>query len=674
LSKQFILFLFCAYSTCIHAQTKSVNTTLDSIQTLRKLSREPSLDLELRLKYAKQASHLSQEIGIDSTLLNSNQHLSFVYLYLGEYNSLRDLNHKNLKLAKKLKDSIALGKVHQNLAWYHRVESQNDSAYYYYYNAKKLYDGLNDELQIGEMLMNLADLQETAKDYIGSEQNAVQAIKLIQKFPEDEDNLEALWTLYNLLAVISERLENHEEAIENYNMTLEIANKMINGLRFYFNSSNNMAFSYGNNGNYSKALSIYNRLINDERLIKVDSELYTIVLANIARTRFLINDNDIKGIEQQFKSAYTISDSLDYSYGLMMISKDMSDFYKAINKKDTALALSKRAYQIGKETSANDVVLKSLLTMYDLEDGSSKKDYLLEHIRLSDSIIKNERKTRSKFGRVKFKVDEIEADNAQLSKERMLFIFISIGLLMSLTLLYIVITQRSKNRKLEFIQKQQASNEEIYNLMLAQQDKVDEGRAHEKKRISAELHDGILGRLFGTRLSLDSLNMVNTDAAIDSRSQYINELKTIETEIRQISHDLNTDFVSGSSFITIIKTLIETQTKAYELAYIFNEDNNIDWESIPNKTKIHIYRMLQESMQNIYKHANASQIKISFKLKNSVILFAIEDDGSGFNVSKARKGIGLKNIDSRVREVGGRAEVFSKIDKGTIIKISIPVE
>jgi len=673
LSKQFILFLFCAFSTSIYTQNNSVDARMDSIESLRKLSKKSGIDLELRLKYAKQASNLSEETGIDSTILNSNQHLSFVYLYLGEYDLLRDISHENLKLAQKLQDSIALGKVQQSLAWYHRVESQNDSAYYYYYNAKKIYDGLNDELQISEALMNMADLQETAKDYIGSEQNAIQAIKLIQKFPENDDNLDALWSLYNLLAVISERLENHDEAIKYYQETKDIANKMSDPYGYFIHSSNNLAFSYGNNGDYPKALSIYKGLISDERLFKVAPDLYTIVLGNIANTNFLLKNESNSEIESQFKEAFRIGDSLDDSFVKMAILGDMSNFYFETGNKVSALKLAKENYNLAKKSKSNDFVLKTLKLMSNLEDGITGKNHLNEYIKLSDSLILKERAIRNKFARLEFETDKIEADNAQLSKERLLFIFISIGLLMSLTLLYIVITQRSKNRKLEFIQKQQASNEEIYNLMLAQQDKIDEGRAHEKKRIAAELHDGILGRLFGTRLSLDSLNLVQSDAAINSRSQYINELKTIETEIRQISHDLNTDFVSGSSFITIVKSLIETQTRAYELAFSFDEDNSIDWEGVPNKTKIHMYRILQESMQNIYKHAKANRIKISFKLNDGLILFIIEDDGCGFNVGKARKGIGLKNIDSRVQEIGGIAEVHSETNKGTIIKISIPL-
>ena len=83
--------------------------------------------------------------------------------------------------------------------------------------------------------------------------------------------------------------------------------------------------------------------------------------------------------------------------------------------------------------------------------------------------------------------------------------------------------------------------------------------------------------------------------------------------------------------------------------------------------------MLQETMQNIYKHANAKHIKISFELKNNVVLLSVEDDGSGFNVTKAKKGIGLKNINSRVKEIGGKVEIDSKIDVGTKIKINVPV-
>ena len=186
------------------------------------------------------------------------------------------------------------------------------------------------------------------------------------------------------------------------------------------------------------------------------------------------------------------------------------------------------------------------------------------------------------------------------------------------------------------------------------------------------MHDGILGRLFGTRLSLDSLNFSEGKEAIQNRSNYISELKTIEDDIRKISHDLNTDFVSGSGFMDIVLELIEKQTKAYQLKHQFDYTDDVSWESVSNKNKINIYRIIQESLQNIYKHANAGEVKISFQLKNNVILLSITDDGDGFDVTKSKKGIGIKNINARVSELEGTVDILSEISNGTTINIEIP--
>jgi signal transduction histidine kinase len=305
-------------------------------------------------------------------------------------------------------------------------------------------------------------------------------------------------------------------------------------------------------------------------------------------------------------------------------------------------------------------------------DGENSKEYLYEYVNLSDSIIKNERISRSKFARVKFETDELEQENEKISQQLIWLLVISAGLLLTILFLYIIVTQREKNKELKFEKDQQKANEEIYNLMLSQQDKVDEARAGEKKRISEELHDGILGRLFGTRLSLDSLNFSEGKEAINNRATYIKELMTIENDIRKISHDLSTDFVSGSGFMDIVSELIEKQTAAYQLESSFKFTDDINWEGVHNKTKINIYRIIQESLQNIYKHANANSVKISIQLKNNVICLLIIDDGDGFDINKSKKGIGLKNINSRVNEVNGEAEFNSILKEGTEVSITIP--
>ena len=174
------------------------------------------------------------------------------------------------------------------------------------------------------------------------------------------------------------------------------------------------------------------------------------------------------------------------------------------------------------------------------------------------------------------------------------------------------------------------------------------------------------------RLSLDSLNTGKTIEAIKNRSEYIKELKNIEEDIRKVSHELDTDFVSGSGFIDIIKSLIETQTLAYKLKYKLNKDDSINWDGVSNKNKIHIYRIVQEALHNIYKHANAEYVSVSFILKKSLICIDIIDDGIGFDVNRAKSGIGLKNMNSRISEINGTISIKSTKNSGTKVSLKIP--
>lgn len=648
------------------------NKILDSIYELRKLANTDDVSVVNKIKFAKRAYDLSIQTKLDSTILESGRDLSYAYVIGNDFENYRFYNHKNLKLANKLQDTLAIANLNEHLGYYHYSVSRSDSAYYYYYNALKLYNYLKNPLKQVDILYSMANMQETEKDYAGSEKNAVQALKLLNGLPETNDNLIMSRALNNLLALISERLERREEAIEYYNKTIEISKKIDNSRYYYLNSINNLAYTFEGQGELKRALNIYTEIAEEPKLLEIDPELYVIAIGNVARVKFMLDKNNARESKKMLFNALHITESNGDDLNKMGIYGFLADIYDKTNQKDSALYFSKKTYDLATQLNSNIEKLQSLKLLGQLESGLKGIEYLNEHIRLSDSLLKNERQARDKFTRIEFETDQIIAEKEQISKERLIFLLSSIGLLIGAILIYIIISQRAKNKQLRFNQLQQEANEEIYNLMLAQQNKIEEGRTVEKKRISKELHDGILGKLFGTRLSLDSLNMVNTPDAIKTREKYLNGLKNIEEEIRKISHDLSNDFVSDSNFVDIISALIETQTQAYNLKYSFENDASINWDDFPNKTKIHIYRMLQETLQNIYKHANANEVKISFKLKNNVILMSIEDDGGGFNVNKARKGIGLKNIDSRVNEIGGIAKVFSEINKGTKFEISIP--
>ncbi|WP_156115599.1 tetratricopeptide repeat-containing sensor histidine kinase [Psychroserpens sp. Hel_I_66] len=671
MNKILTLILFCIISLSFQAQTKE--SKLKEVISLRKKSKNQKNSLNERLQYAIESVEIAKNIKQDSSILLSNRQLSVLFYENGQYEDYLNLTRSNILLADKLNDSMAIALANDNLARYYHSVQENDSAYFYYSKALNFYNLTNELEQKATILLNIADIQDTEKDYIGSEENAIKSLRVFETLPKTEDIYESLWILNNLLGIISLKLGDYEKSLEYHYKAESIADDMREGFYNKIFSINNRAFVYREQNQYEKSLELYDELrsIKNE-YNEYDPTFYPLVLDNYAYTKFVAGDKDYNTIEKLFKEAYSISARLGDPITKLQVSIDISKFYLQQKKIDSSLKYANISYKLAKETSSNEILLDVLEVLSELKEGEEGKDYLKEHIKLSDSLLNLERNKRNKFARIEFETDKIEEENEKITEQRLWLIITSIGLLFTIFLLYIIVTQRAKNKELKFEKDQQKANEEIYNLMLSQQDKVDEARANEKIRISEELHDGILGRLFGTRLSLDSFNFSEGKEAIHKRASYISELKIIEDDIRKISHDLNTDFVSGSGFMGIVSELIEKQTEAYQLQSSFVYTDDINWEMVTNKAKINIYRIIQESLQNIYKHANAKLVKISFQLKNNVICLSIIDDGDGFDANKSKKGIGLKNINSRVEEVGGNVRFNSKINQGTEVEIMMP--
>ncbi|TBN05302.1 tetratricopeptide repeat-containing sensor histidine kinase [Hyunsoonleella flava] len=574
---------------------------------------------------------------------------------------------------KNASDSLAVSREYYVLGeLYRKTLTNNDSAYFYYQKAEKLFRQNNLQLEFAQALFGIAVLQTNDKDYTGSEVTSIEAISVLDKLTRTNEVDKYKAYLYNNLGIVFNELGQFDESVRYYQIALDLKKSLEGDFRRSIAlSENNLAFAYKNAGLYESAIPIYEKMLADKALIEEYPDVHVLVLGNYANTLYLSNKQE--QLPTLYLKALKICDSINDTYNSIIINQHLAEFYNDKNKIDSAKYYAYKAKEMS-ENYANDDLLKSLLLLSKIEEGEKAAEHLKAYVKLSDSLQKAERKIRNKSARIRFETQQIEQENIRIARERMWLVIISIILLVAGVLIYIIISQRAKNKELKFAKQQQEANEEIYNLMLGEHEKVEEARAIEKQRISQELHDGVLGRLFGTRLSLDSLNMNNSDEAIKTRGQYISELKTIEEDIRKVSHELNTDFISGSGFIDIIKTMVETQTAVYKLNYDLNYNDDINWDAVSNKSKIHIYRILQESLHNIHKHANATYIIISIKLENNVICLTVTDNGSGFDVSKSKAGIGLKNMNARIKEVDGSILVESEKDKGTTVSIKVPTK
>ena len=670
--KSILFFLFL--SSNLLSQDERKLQVSDSIQSLHKSLFDSEKSIEERIQLAKKAVAFAEEQDNDSLLLVSGRFLAYQYLLSNQEENFLETTNKFLKFANKFNSKIEQAHLSNFKGYYFYSKQVNDSAYYYYSTAADIFESENMDLSLSGVLLNLSAIQRAEKDFIGSEESAIKAIEILKKAEKTETILDDLWILYNGLGMNSRGLKLYKKSIEYFDEAITIANSMEDGLYNKLYALNNKAYTLRKIGKYQEALDIYNSIINTENLFEDDPGFYALLLENIAITKFSIQKVQSNEIEQLFDRALVISDSISEDVTKVGVLVSKANYYEGIGNKEKALHFANETYQLAKRIKQNEIFLESLTILARLNEGDKGKKYLEEHIKLSDSLLNYERNIRNKFARIKFETDELEAENRRIARERLWLLGLSISLLLAAVLIYIIVAQRAKNKELKFIQEQQRINEEIYNLMLTQQDKIDEARVNEKKRISQELHDGVLGRMFGVRLSLDSLNF-NTDIdSIKTRAQYIKDLMKIEQEIREVSHNLNTDFISGTGFIIILEELVSKQTEAYNLDYTFNYDDSIHWETISNKTKINLYRITQESLQNIYKHAKAKHVSISISLINDVICLTIKDDGVGFDAGKSKKGIGLKNINARITELGGTVTFKSEPGKGTQVIIEVPTQ
>jgi signal transduction histidine kinase len=125
--------------------------------------------------------------------------------------------------------------------------------------------------------------------------------------------------------------------------------------------------------------------------------------------------------------------------------------------------------------------------------------------------------------------------------------------------------------------------------------------------------------------------------------------------------------------------LISNFGKNYNITKIISEVTDID-HLFPPDTQIVVYRIVQEALTNIGKHAQAKNVSLAVKRNDGMISFSVEDDGKGFNVRRAmmkdagERGLGLASMEERARMLGGSLDIWSEEGKGTRITLTIPTK
>lgn len=670
-----VLFLCIALSTLCCTRNEKSNSALiqevekqDSTLLWIQESRNTSLPDNKRANLLHQAYKnilITQE---DSLKVKYFSRLSLAYLKLNDSSQFRRTNKQTISLAKKIQDSTALAEAHWDLALFFNNEEVKDSSFYHYSQSQKIYQGLKKDLYSARMFYNMGIIQVSIKDYTGAEINIIKAIELFKPLNENR----RLYYCYNTLGAIYTSLEEYDMALEFHEEALEYIQKAKLGDDLEVLSQNNIAVAYQEKGEYKTAGRIFKEVILEDSLMFKNSKLYAKALNSLAYNKYKLHDTLL--LTKSFKEALFIQDSIQDDYGIAKTYYCYAEYL--LSQKDTSAALinAKKAIDYARNSNNNLRVLETLELLPKI-DPANAYVYTQKYMNLNDSLQLEERKIRDKFARIRFETNEFIEQNTLLEEQRRLWIGIASSLLLLAVLVFVIISQIIKNQKLKFQQKQQESNQEIFNLMLSQQGKLEEGKHIEQQRISEELHDGILGKMLGIRLILTGLNNKTDDSAVKQRESYIKKMQELEEEIRTISHELNdTSYEKIHNFIISVQELVSTFRETTSLEFNFDYDHIMEWDRLKGDIKINLYRIVQECVQNCIKHAQASTVNIGFYVEETNIKVYIEDDGVGFSVRKEKKGIGLKNISSRTKKLNAKYSIKSEIGKGTIVEITIPIQ
>ena len=197
----------------------------------------------------------------------------------------------------------------------------------------------------------------------------------------------------------------------------------------------------------------------------------------------------------------------------------------------------------------------------------------------------------------------------------------------------------------------------------------------EKKHLARELHDGINQLLVSSRCHLELLGnkLQNEDLKAHLNKSQHSLMRAIE-EVRHISHQLRPSSLDDIGLEAALSSLLLD----------FQAHSGIEVETLfttqPGKLKSEaattLYRVVQESLNNIEKHAQATKVTVIAQQIGNVLQLLIQDNGVGFNTYKAmeKRGIGLRNMRERVEFIGGDFELMSEIGLGTEITVLLTLE
>ncbi|MFA6059058.1 MAG: sensor histidine kinase [Taibaiella sp.] len=591
-------------------------------------------DADAALTLLHKAIKAALHHGRDSDAAEAFSHIITIYNNKGKYQEAYAFGQQMLEIALSRKMEVMLTTVYNSFANRFQRTGHYDSSMYYYYKA-------------------------------------IATVEQSKTYP----NKAALPTLYTNLSGVLILLGDDEKCIAYLNKAEAIAKEI---KRWHLlslilinkgNAFNNLRQHDSSSKNLIEALAIAkkNNYLQWEHL----------ALSNLGSTKY-----------QQGK----LKEALYYLQQAIKLKGDIDPNYQ-----NTNISLLGKVYlSLGNYTLAENYLLQSLRTaeqlniardlveshqllagLYDkINDHKKAFDHQYLYTVLKDSIEGQETKQNINQLEIKYqtaqKDKELVKKELQISKQKtqikqrnLWIVGISSGALLLaaiVTLLYTLYRSSWHQKRFQDEKFRNLEQEQEIGQLRAMM----KGEEKERIRIAQDLHDGIGGMLASIKMNLNTIGKEQSELRIlPNFIKVSGMLNETATEVRKTAHNLMPDALSKQDLRAALLQYCENNSSTtlhIDLQYDVAEQINKDAE-------LFIYRIVQELVQNMVKHAKASYAVIQLMLHNNSLSITVEDNGIGFDTTVPTKGSGLQNMNKRVETLQGYISISSGKGKGTTVHI-----
>ena len=638
-----------------HAQTvpdslvnKLKLATNDSVKAMTLLaigeSVEPTVP-EKSLDYYRQALQVSERANHKHTIFLTFINIGNCYIELNKMDSAALGFENAVAIARLMKDSVRVGRAVANLGNVYLHKNDRAKAMEYYLQAVKIWENSDNQKYLPTLYSNINALLEEQKEHKKGLEYADKAVALATKLG---DTLSLVDALVNL-SVSYNHLEQPEKAFQLLEQALPLAKK--NGdLYQLVTISNNMGDYYFLKKNFNAALAIC---------------------------------LDMYSYAQKIGNQYFLS-----SANLMLAKA-----YYELKQQGKALTHIAVAEKLASEVGERAELKEIYKIRGDIEQATgnykSAAAYYSKTIVLRDSLFETVTSEKVAEAEAKYENEKKQKEIVQLGKDKQIqslsikqkstLNYILIGSLAALMIVAFLGYRNFRNRQQLAKQQDELQRQRIRELekdkQLVAVDSMLKGQEEERSRLAKDLHDGLGGLLSGVKFSLSNMkdNLIITPDNMTVFERSLDMLDTSIRELRRVAHNMMPEMLTKFGLDEALKEYCNT-VNATKLLSVKYQSIGMD-SRIEKSSEIIIYRIIQELLNNIMKHAAATEAMVQLIKEDARFSIVVEDNGKGFDTAllKTNKGAGLISIQSRVDYLKGQLDIHSEQNKGTLVNIEFNI-